>query len=105
MDSGGISEKSFRSSFSVPSASAILPSDRRDMSPEVSKRFTEPRLTPESSESLCWLMRRRRRKARTFAAMERSISLGDGGSRDMLFIDSILSKNALFCVFWIIYYP
>ena len=63
------------------------------MSPEVSKRFTEPRLTPESSASLCWLMRRRLRRARIFAAMARPISLGEGGRIDILFMDNILSKK------------
>lgn len=76
----------------MPRASAILPRERSDISPDVSKRFTEPRLTPERSASLSWLMRRRLLRARIFAAMVRPISFGDGGSRDILFMDNILSR-------------
>ncbi len=52
IDSGGISEKSFSRFFSIPSAKAILHRDRSDISPVDSKRFMEPRLTPEISARL-----------------------------------------------------
>lgn len=75
----------------MSSARAILQRERSEISPVLSKRFIDPRLTPDRSASFCWLILRRRRIARTFPAIVLSISFGDSVRRYKLFIDNIIA--------------
>src|SRR5699024_7270744 len=75
----------------ISSAIAILVSEIREISPLLSNRFTDPRLTPDFSLSLFCEIFLRRRILRIRAAISLSISLGVLDKILKSIIDNILS--------------
>lgn len=92
MDDGGISSNKCSSSLFKFNAVAIFMRERKEISPLLSNRFMEPKLTSDNSLSFCWDIFRFLRMMRMRSATSFCISPGVFDKKEnVVFIAIILS--------------